>query len=303
GRQGNGPGEFVRLSSVLAVGGDTIAAFDGRLRRISLLTANGETVRDYVIQPPEHASVMGLAGAVGALEDGGVVIWLQTMPSEEEIARQNQPNIVGQVPLILFVVDSAGRTTSVIGEFPGVEMYAGSTLTPSGERVPANWGPAPFGDWTGFGVHNDNVYVFRARDGTVRVYSSAGQLRATYRLSLPVRSVTGADRRRHIDEWMKRFPPWLEERRTELELVEYPETMPAYRDAVVGSDGIVWIEPYASWGSERRLYVGYDSTGLAIGKLALGADDRVLHIGNGRAVLLDVAEDGVETIRLAWFRF
>ncbi|MGH7505276.1 MAG: hypothetical protein ACRELX_06480 [Longimicrobiales bacterium] len=102
---------------------------------------------------------------------------------------------------------------------------------------------------------------------------------------------------------MKRFPPWLEERRTELELVEYPETMPAYRDAVVGSDGIVWIEPYASWGSERRLYVGYDSTGIAIGKLALDADDRVLHIGNGRAVLLDVAEDGVETIRLAWFRF
>jgi hypothetical protein len=248
---------------------------------------------------------MGLAGVVGALGEGRLVIWLQTRPSAEDIARLNQPHTVGQLPVILFAVDSDGRTSSVTGEFAGEEVYVGVIRTPSGTLEPANWGPAPFGSWTGFGVHDDEAYVFLGANREYRVYSPNGGLRAIYRGAWRTRQVTPDARQRHIDEWVSRFPNWgtPEERRREFELVEYPETMPAYRHALVGTDGNVWIEPYESWDGERRLYVGYDSTGLAIGKLTIDYEDRILEIGYGEALVLHVAEYGVETIQLNRIRF
>jgi hypothetical protein len=300
GRAGSGPGEFLRLSSVLRMGGDTIAALDGQLRRITVVTAGGGHVRDYLIKAPTRASPIGLAGALGPLENAQLLIWLQAMPSPADIARLNELHKVGQVPLILFAIDSEGETSSIIGEFRGEEMYMGAR---AGTQQPANWGPAPFGRWTRFGAHKDRVYVFSNAEGESRVYTPEGRLLAVYRGAWPMREVKSADRRKHIAEWAKRWPSETREANTRVfQQRAYPLTMPAYRDAVVGSDGVMWIEPYESWDGEKRLYIGYDSTGLALGKLALRYEDTILEIGNGRVILLRVDADGVENVVIERFR-
>jgi hypothetical protein len=104
---------------------------------------------------------------------------------------------------------------------------------------------------------------------------------------------------------MNRFPARAatEEAPAEYEQIQYPDSMPAFREAVVATDGVVWIEPYELWDGAQRHFVGYDSTGLAVARLSLEYNDRIMEIGNGTILLLNVAEDGVETIRVARYTF
>jgi hypothetical protein len=204
GREERGPGEFQFLSSVSHVAGDTVAAFDGRLRRVSVVTAEGVIAREFVIQPPDTAAPSVLGRAIGATPDRGLILWLQVMPVPEELPRLNQPHTVGQVPVVLFAVDSTGRTTRVFGVFPGEELYLGTANTPDGV-VASNWGPAPFGRWTGFGMSGERVHVFRGGEPEFRVYSPAGDVATICRLPWRGRNVTADDRERQIEDWLDRF--------------------------------------------------------------------------------------------------
>jgi hypothetical protein len=301
GRSGSGPGEFRDLMSVVVAGDETVAALDARLRRITLVR-NGSLVRDFVVTPPALAAPMGQAALVGSLGNGRLLMWLQTMPSQAELDALNRPNSVGQIPLVLFSVDSLGHAAEPLGVFPGEEQYMG---TLPGSAQPASFGRAPFGRWTRFGTHGDRVYVFRNAEQDIRVYSSAGLLLSMYRTDWPEREVSRDDRQRIIEERVGGAPAGasVEEWRRQFEAMHFPPVMPAYRDALIGSDGIIWIEPYRDWNGEHRVYIAYDSTGTALGRLALGYRDRILQIGHGRALLLRVNEDNTETLRLKSFRF
>jgi hypothetical protein len=301
GRDGGGPGEFMDLMSVALAGSETIAAFDARLRKISLVR-NGSLIRDYVVTPPALAAPMGPAGLIGSVGKGQLLMWLHKMPDQSELNSLNRPNTVGQIPLLLFSVDTLGRAAEPIGVFPGEEQYMG-TLPGSGEL--ASFGKAPFGRWTRFGTYGGRAYVFRNAEQDVRVYSSTGQLLSIYRTDWPNRKVSRDDRQRVIEERVSGAPPAApaDEWRRQFETMHFPPAMPGYRDALIGSDGIIWIEPYRDWNGERRVYIAYDSTGSALGKLALGDRDRILQIGHGRALLVHVNEDNTETLRLKSFRF
>jgi hypothetical protein len=305
GRFGGGPGEFARLASIVITPGDTIVALDGAQRRVSRFAPDGTFLSDVSIRPPDGVASVGLAGAVGTTGPGAVVLWLQAQVTGGKLERLNQPHTVGEVPRILFVVDSTGRTVSVVGTFPGPEIYLGGFTTPSEGRVAANWGPAPFGIWTGFAVHNDRVFVLDAASNGFSLYTPDGRLLAIYRGTRLARAVTPGDRRLYLEALMKRHPAWstTEEARSEYENIRYPESMPAFREVVVGTDGIVWIEPYELWNGAQRRFVGYDSTGLAVARLSLEYNDRIMEIGNGIVLLLNAEEDGVETIRVARYTF
>ncbi|MGH7462445.1 MAG: hypothetical protein ACREMA_15650, partial [Longimicrobiales bacterium] len=208
----------------------------------------------------------------------------------------------GGVPLVLFTVDSAGQSSAPIGLFQGQDVYQGTH--PVTQQL-TNYGPAPFGGWTRFGTHQDRIYVIRSAAQDTRVFSADGALVSIYRSEAPLREVTAADRRRMIEEWVKRSPrqdQW-QERRATFEQMPFPAVMPAWRDALIGSDGIIWIEPYSAWDGQRRLYVGYDSTGLAVGRLAIAYNDRILQVGDGQALVLRITAEDTEAVRLERFRF
>ena len=56
GSEGDGPGEFRWLSSVLSVGGDSIAAYDFSHKRMSVFGPGGELAREFTLTAAEGAS-------------------------------------------------------------------------------------------------------------------------------------------------------------------------------------------------------------------------------------------------------
>ena len=297
GREGGGPGEFARLASILRIGGDTIAALDGQHRRISLLSAQGGLIRDYSIQPPGNAAPVGHAEAVGHLGAGRLLMWLQTMPGEAELAQLNRPNSVGQIPVVLFAIDAQGASAQPIGVFAGEDQYMGTSI---GSQQLTSYGPAPFGRWTRFGVHDGRIYVFNNEAGSIEVHSPEGRLLSTFRTPWRPRVVNDSDRTRLIDEWVRRSPrqeEW-EDRRAHFQQLVFPTVMPLYRDAVLGWDGIIWLEPYSQWDGARRLYVGYNAEGVAVRRLSMGYRDQILQIGHDQALLRRYQDDDTEAVRI-----
>ena len=303
GHTGAGPGEFNLLANGLAISGDTVFAFDLTQRRITALTSNGH-FRNYPLQAPERAnSPPAIGAAMRAPGSDQLLVWLQTAPvSEEQIRSWNIPNSVGQVPLVLFAVDSIGNVVRVLGEFPGDEMYLGSMDgAPPGAMGPPSLGAAPFGHLTRIGVGESGVYVLSNRAPEYRRFSKDGRLVSIYRTSWPTRAVTQDDRRTFLQPLIAKPSQF----RASYEAMRFPAEMPAYREAIVGTDGIVWLEPYALWRANGpRTFVGFDSVGTVVGKVILtGARGRLLEIGYGHALILAIDSLGSEMVRSARFRF
>ena len=296
GRQGEGPGEFIELGSIVHMGGDTMAALDLQLRRITLLTPSG-MVRNYPMRWPDRASPPQARGGIaGSLSNGSLAVWLQTNPrDEEDLRRWNTPNTVGNVPVILFVIDSLGNTTNTIGEFPGEDLYSG---TIGGGSEPYNLGPAPFGNWTQFAAESDRIHAFVSRTSGYLIYEPDGSVREAHRLQWPGREVTRADRETYLRTRI--WPSTRPELRAAFEAMPMPERMPAYRDAVIGGDN-VWLEPYHLWDGERRTYIGFNSDGEAVGTVRIGYRDRILHMRDGVAIVRGIDELNEERVRVLRF--
>lgn len=275
GRRGSGPGEFEAVNSVIALGDGTMVAFDRQTRRVSRFTADGDLLDDHRIVGPAAASPIGGASLVGALGTDRLLIWSQAMPTEEEL--NLPPNKPAAIPEVPFTVDASGNSPIMLGKFPGVDQWisdaAGMALT---------YGRAPFGRRTWFGTMGGKPVVLRNTEPAFRVFLDDGSPHAVYHGSWRARKVTEQDRDQFMATWFTRLRDESYWNKLEsLTRQAFPATTPYYRDVIIGTDAIVWIEPYESCCSDERTYFGYDSTGAAVGKLILPAGDRVLEIGNG----------------------
>ena len=295
GRAGGGPGEFQGLRSVISMGGDTIAAFDSQTRTVSLFTISGNFLESFRIETPPEASPIGGARLAGL---GGRRFLVSTfaMPTEEVL--NQRPNQVVQVPVVAFAADLSDGSHVIIGKFPGDDQWFAN----AGGRE-ASYGRSPFARQTWFGTFNNRVIVLRNTEPGFRIFRSDGTPDAVYQGSFRARTVTDEDRDQFLARWFRDLheEPYWGELKSSLEENGFPQKMPYYRDAIVGSDGIVWIEPYETWRYGERLYVGYDSAGVAVGKLHLPHNGRLLSIGNGVAVVHRFDEFGVENVYVQRF--
>src|SRR6185369_11121935 len=93
GGRGGGPGEFQFISWLQRIPGDSIEAYDGRLRRVSVWTPGGERVRETLVPggmtPPAPGAVAAFpALPTGALADGALLFTssVSMFPNAEGIA-------------------------------------------------------------------------------------------------------------------------------------------------------------------------------------------------------------------------
>lgn len=296
GRQGSGPGEFHDANSLISLGPDTIVAFDRQARKVSLFTTDGDFVDEYRITGPSGASPIGHAELVGALDQQRLLIWSQAMPTEEDL--NLPPNQPAAIPVVPFSVDVSGKSSVMIGKFPGLDQWISDA---SGMEV--NYGPAPFGGRTWFGTMRGKAVVLRNTEPAFRVLLPDGSAHAVYQGTWRAREVTPQDRNEFMANWFTRLRKESYWKKLEsLTEQAFPTTTPYYRDAMIGTDGIVWIEPYESCCGDERLYFGYDSTGIAVGKLMLPARDRLLEIGDGVLIAARVEDLGTVSVYVQRYR-
>ncbi|MGD2135914.1 MAG: 6-bladed beta-propeller, partial [Gemmatimonadales bacterium] len=160
GRKGSGPGEFESLGPIVLVG-DSIAAYDWRLRRISVFDTSGAFGRSYDLRFPS-----GSPRPVGAFADGR---WLA---ATNMVFRPAQMSGVRRDTAAYFVFSAEGTEYDSLFTFPSWEFYLeGDDQFVVARSLPFSRGPhqAVFADGFWAGV-TDRYEIGRyAPDGTLEL--------------------------------------------------------------------------------------------------------------------------------------
>lgn len=291
GGEGEGPGEFARLSDAHLMRGDTVVAWDLRQRRISVFDAEGSFVRSLELQAPADRELPPRLSRV--FRDGRLLAGSTPVRGPEDI----ETGVPKQYATYL-LYSRDGSLLDTVGRFQQDEYYY--WVYGGGQGFLVN--PLPFGHSFHLAVGPDLLHLARNHRSEVLTLSPEGELLRVLRRERVPRPVTEADieveverrlSRAEQDEWRKRL------RRAFRELTEYPETMPVLSDLQVDAAGNLWVEEYrppAEGGPSTWSVFGPEGRLRAEVELHPGFDPH--QIGNGW--ILGVAEDefDVEHVRL-----
>jgi len=114
GRCGQSPGEFATISSVHLLRGDSIAVFDQRSRRVTVLDARGRVGEAIEIQDLPDSLNIVVAGFAGVLDDGFLVLL--------GYGRDYIAQGVARGDLHVLIFDRQGRFRRRIRSVPGNEI-------------------------------------------------------------------------------------------------------------------------------------------------------------------------------------
>ncbi|MBB4636905.1 hypothetical protein [Longimicrobium terrae] len=228
GRRGSGPGEFESLFWVGALPGDSIAAWDAGLGRLTVLSPAGDVVR--VVTPREPLGMF--AQAAGVLPDGRLIVAGGSAPSA---SASPEPRVRRHTVTYTLL----GRTgeASPLGRFPGTEML---TMTPAGGGFLMR--PLPFGRQTVVAVQNGMAVVGTADRDEVTAYEPGRGARGIVRLGAQPVPVTKDDiaayRRSLVTLGMEGDATFQRQQELLLDKAPYPRTMPAYTALLSDPEGI-----------------------------------------------------------------
>lgn len=284
GGPGEGPGEFRALVGVWPYRGDSIAAWDGRLRRITVFDRELQFVRSARLERPGFNPIV-----LGAFPDGSVVTFDEQLELPDASPREQYGTFARHGPEGEFL-DSIARyptfTTVPIQGPDGTNLFI-SVVT--------------FGPHTVAAVAPANFVVGTARDYELRVHSRDGLLVRLIRWHGPDRAVRDADVAKYREERLESARNVDELRRVRAEIEQTPVApeFPAYRMLVVDRTGNLWVESYPRPGENgRRRWTVFDAAGRMLGDVAIPERLWVFEIGDDYVLGVERDELGVEYVRM-----
>jgi len=221
GREGEGPGEFQRIDKVSLMPGDSVAVADYWLRRITILSQEGELGRVISLEGTadrvRHLLSLGDSGFVGLSYS------YASMPDEP--GNYRMPYEVLRLGLDGTVLD----TVAVIGGFEGAQGAGGDAAVP--------WGKDGH-----LAVHGTELVLGSADELEVDWYEAGGALMRRFRVPALDLRISEAE----VDSVRRAFreaelPPSL---RQILDRMEIPERRPAYSDLLIDTEGYTWAAGY-----------------------------------------------------------
>lgn len=232
GREGDGPGEFWSVGSVVPLA-DSMAVWDPDRRRISVFTGGGRYVREVDLSDiapvsarsaPDERTASGFTHLLRSAP-GGLVLF-----GEAAISPAPQPG-VSRPTLPAYRISRDGEVLASYGSVPGMTIGVGG---PGGAL------PIPFGARTHATTTGDLFVVGIAEEPALRVYGPAGDL---------VRKVRWPDRDRAVGgPFLSRWSGLLEDADPVMrelgEALPRPERFPAYEGLISSADGEVLVGDY-----------------------------------------------------------
>lgn len=231
-RTGQGPGEFVALSSA-DVCGDAVVATDYMRSSLTLLTLGGTFAGTRALPSSVHggssswivlscdAEWVYLRGS-GPRDSGGV----------DSGVRSNARSVTRD-SLIVVRLELNGTGADTIITVAGSESFDGLTV--------------PFGRSTFLAVHDGRIHVVDNGVPEIRVYTPEGAAARIIRLAgMSDITVDDDDIERRRAEYADGVPRDLYDReiRPRLDAVAIPETMPFFSDLATSDDGTIWLRRY-----------------------------------------------------------
>ena len=285
GGEGEGPGEFRRLSAVRRLRGDSLFAQDARLFRSSVFDGQGRFVR--TVQPQ---AARGRSSIDIVFDDG--------MMLGSSIVRFNVADIklgLFRMAFTFYRFDGTGDLVDTLGVYPGFELY----VVPSQGGVPSTYSH-PISRATYFQFLPDGYYVADNDTYEVQKYAPDGKLQQIVRrLTVPVQVEP-----QHVQTWVERQFAGVtdDDRRRSLEQMyrdmPLPETSPAYGGMALSVEGDLWVREYDLPGNEANNWSVFDAEGTLQGTLGLPPRFQPLDIGSDYILGLWRDADDVEHVRM-----
>lgn len=274
GRKGEGPGEYQALDAIL-FRGDSILVSDGRLRRVTTLSADGEVHSTR----PLAGSFLHQASAI--LEDGRLLL---VPGSGYRAVGETRPEWVFQTQPIL-AVEPDGGTVDTLIELPHLRRWYGTRHgSPGPVRVKGRAGGFP----EGFAWARSDAREVRWYDGSGRLLQIArwdeepSPLSPAWRRRM-ARRMEEAYRSRGAEESV--VAARLEELETELDRHEGP--LPYWDSFHVDRLGKVWLSDYPQPGQPPDRWRILTRKGSFLGWIDLP----------GVVAILDITDDRILAVR------
>ncbi|HEX9094463.1 MAG TPA: hypothetical protein VF902_10845, partial [Coriobacteriia bacterium] len=283
GRKGGGPGEFEQLGAAMALPGDTVAAYDWSLRRISLFDSTGTFVRSFTLEFPA-----GMPSPIGRFADG---TWLSNRSFAFRPGGEGTQVVRDTMALLVF--DSAGAFRDSIGRFPGPEWYVRS----QGNSAMAS--SLPFGRTTEVAVAGDRFYAGHTAQYEITGYTARGTREEIIRLAWTPVPVTSDDVARLKAERLANTDAgYRQSVERVFQDIPFPSTFPAFASLRIDPLGNLWVLDVARPGDERRRWVVFGPDGLALGPVETPPGLTVRQIGRDYVLGTWRDELDVEHVRL-----
>jgi hypothetical protein len=261
GRPGGGPGEFRSIESICLIQADTLVAFDGRQRRMSLFDSRGEFVR-----------TVPLPGSVKhhpCLADGSIIV---TMGRTGQMGSANPTARYARI-------SSSGMLETQLPEWPE-DLYG---LIFKFVAVVAE---------------GEMILVGDPTSGQVELYREDGTLLRIVRWTDTPRPITPPEIE---EELRRGYPTGYHTAaekavRARLLAAPRPPSWPEFTQAFLEETGGFWLALPKRRGVPQEL-IGFDANGKMLGRLPvrLQQDHRsmdVVRIAHGEAVLRYLDDDG-----------
>jgi len=267
GREGEGPGEFMRLDWVSRYRGDSIFAYDFGLGRWSIFSGDGGIARSVKVTTPEGQRV-----EIARPFSSGAVMGMRLMPPSNLIGRE----LVGirQEETSLMRFSPEGEYLNAIATLPGPELWI--PPRPAGQTS-YGYLPALFGYWPQLAVVGDLVYAGTDRGFEVAGFSESEGLRHLVRIPGLERPVTRND----VDDFLERvkevYNPVMSQFISEL---PRPESRPSFSLIVVDAEGNLWISEYVQMVFDPERWTVFDSGGNLLGDVVVPRRFLILDIGS-----------------------
>lgn len=296
---GEGPGEFNILSRVVPMVGDSLAAGDLRLRRLSVFGPEGNFVRSVSLRDA------GLANPIAQFNDGTYLLTTSGMALGAD-----GPTRIERVGMTISGLSEIGEGVRHVASIPWIEVVIGPTggVRPDGSTVIGRnlrrfgRGTWVAGDSLGW-VVGDNA---RAE---LQLRSPAGELVGVIRWPGQERAVTESDVQADRELALVRIRDPAVRRRVGQAMDEHPappETMPPFGSANVAGSGRallidavrnVWVKEYSPAAEEDpNRFLVFDPEGIWLGVVAAPPGLEVLSIGSDYVIGLSEDEFGVEVV-------
>lgn len=225
GGRGQGPGEFMSIDVLEGLNGDTVAIFDRRLQRVSLLSLGTQAIgRTFAL----NGAAGGDPELVGAISPDHLLF------RNDEISPR--PGLSRQSALVVRASLSEG-TVDTVGVFPGMEMY---WVEVDGER---EIGAVPFG-LTGWLAVGEGVFAYGSGESVlVDVYDPQGRMVRSIRTGWTGPTVDADARSGYVESRLRGNDSPEMRRRVErvLEALSLPRTGPAHSRMLYDSEGNLWV--------------------------------------------------------------
>lgn len=286
GRGGNGPGEFRHLSWTGPLPGDSVGAWDVRLRRLSVYSRDGDLGRT------AEFGIKGFFPAVqGVFADGSLLIATQV----GGVRAPGSGAGAWRDTAVFVRMSSTGEVRDTVGRFPGPEQYT----SPAGERTSTRTYGLPFGRETFASVNQDRAFVATGDGYEITAYDTSGLGQSRVQVRVDPRPVSQAEIRAYRAEVLENLADSdVAEWTQALETAPYPRQMPALAGLTASADGHVWVREYQPPGAPEKesRWAVFDAEWKPVAVVRGPARFQIFQIGADWVLGRQVGVDGVEHV-------